>query len=569
MDPARAGNRLLRMGVPNPSDLPCPVERVGEPASPRLVRDRVALAVVVVVSAVLRLYALGRDPVALNQDEAVSGYDAYSLATTLRDHHGHFLPILFQSFGDWVSPLLTYLTVPFVELFGLSEWAIRLPGALLGIATVPLLYVLAGKLCRRKDVALLAAAILATAPWSVTLSRWAIPPTVVPFAVILFVLALLWTAERSDGRHVAGYGRAALTAVVAAALTYAYPTQKLFVPMMIGTAVLVFFRRERMTAAVLVIVYVALVTPIFALTLTDPTKYNARFEEVSLQGSWWHMIIGFVLRYALYLSPISLFGSGDANVRNHVPGFGSNFAFLAAFFYIGAFLTILTAWRERSRHAVFLLIWLALFPVAGSLTTGFMHVLRSVHGLPLVPIFAAMGVVGLSQALPSATLRRALYATVVVLTFFAALDFATYYLTEYRNVSKAAYQYGLRDVVTYVLWHEPRFRSIIVDDSIAAPYIYVLFFAKRDPRTLDYQEINADPDGKVRRLGKFRFEPVGDKRITGARLIYRVIDAGSTWYSVYETRDRTCLVQRASHVSSDRGDAHLPALLKPLLKRGL
>lgn len=107
------------------------------------------LLLIVAAASILRLYGLAHDPVALNQDEAVNGYDAYSLGLTLRDHHGNLLPVALQSFGDWASPLLTYITVPFVRLFGLSTWSIRLPVALFGIASVPLLYVLVRKLFGR------------------------------------------------------------------------------------------------------------------------------------------------------------------------------------------------------------------------------------------------------------------------------------------------------------------------------------------------------------------------------------------------------------------------------------
>ena len=48
--------------------------------------------VAVILGAALRLTALADVPPALNQDEAVSGYDAYSLFLTGRDHLGHPFP---------------------------------------------------------------------------------------------------------------------------------------------------------------------------------------------------------------------------------------------------------------------------------------------------------------------------------------------------------------------------------------------------------------------------------------------------------------------------------------------
>jgi len=60
-------------------------------------------------------------------DEVVSLVDAWNLAHTRRDHLGHLLPLgAFEAFGDWISPLLTYLEVPVVALIGPQPIAGRL-----------------------------------------------------------------------------------------------------------------------------------------------------------------------------------------------------------------------------------------------------------------------------------------------------------------------------------------------------------------------------------------------------------------------------------------------------------
>jgi len=80
----------------------------------------------ILAGALLRFTNLGEIPSGLNQDEAVNGYDAYSLFLTGRDHHGHPFPFAgLESFGDWASPLLTFLTVPAVGLFGLRVEVVR------------------------------------------------------------------------------------------------------------------------------------------------------------------------------------------------------------------------------------------------------------------------------------------------------------------------------------------------------------------------------------------------------------------------------------------------------------
>lgn len=157
--------------------------------------NNVYLVLIIAISLLLRIYNLANNPIALNQDEAINGYDAYSLIATMRDHHGNFLPIMLESFGDWVSPVITYITIPFVQLFGLSEFSIRLPVALLGVGTVVLIYLFSLQVLNDKKLALIAAFLLAIIPWHITLSRWAIPPSIVPFFMLLFMTVFLWAVK--------------------------------------------------------------------------------------------------------------------------------------------------------------------------------------------------------------------------------------------------------------------------------------------------------------------------------------------------------------------------------------
>ena len=53
----------------------------------------------------LRVVGLDRVPPGLYADEARNGYDAYSILLTGRDHHGNFLPLVFQGFNDNHMPL--------------------------------------------------------------------------------------------------------------------------------------------------------------------------------------------------------------------------------------------------------------------------------------------------------------------------------------------------------------------------------------------------------------------------------------------------------------------------------
>src|SRR5512143_1821926 len=95
------------------------------------------LIIAILVGSILRFAQLKQIPPGIEQDEAVNGYDAYSLFLTGRDHHGHPFPFAgLESFGDWVSPLLTFITTPAVGLFGLRVEVVRGVAAALGVLAI-------------------------------------------------------------------------------------------------------------------------------------------------------------------------------------------------------------------------------------------------------------------------------------------------------------------------------------------------------------------------------------------------------------------------------------------------
>ena len=92
----------------------------------------VVIAVALLAGAGLRVARLGSVPLGLAQDEAVDGYDAYSILKTGRDHHGNFMPIVMQGFNDYRMPLFQYSLVPLVWMLGLKTEVVRLGAGIWG-----------------------------------------------------------------------------------------------------------------------------------------------------------------------------------------------------------------------------------------------------------------------------------------------------------------------------------------------------------------------------------------------------------------------------------------------------
>jgi len=141
-----------------------------------------SLVLIVAVAGSIRLLWLGSAPKGVLVDEMHYGYLAYSILETGKDEHGVPFPLIFRGFGDNKLPGQVYTLVPFIKLFGLENFAIRLPSALAGTALVGVAYLLARCLKASKAISLTVAVSVAFMPWTFVLSRFGFESN----------LALLW-----------------------------------------------------------------------------------------------------------------------------------------------------------------------------------------------------------------------------------------------------------------------------------------------------------------------------------------------------------------------------------------
>ena len=131
----------------------------------------VALVILLVAASILRVVALGRVPLGLNQDEACDGYDAYCLLQTGRDQAGNWLPITIQALNDYRMPLFDYSLVPVLGVFGLDAASVRFGAALWGIADLVALALL-GWLMFGVWGSAIVVVLAALSPWHLPLSRF-------------------------------------------------------------------------------------------------------------------------------------------------------------------------------------------------------------------------------------------------------------------------------------------------------------------------------------------------------------------------------------------------------------
>jgi 4-amino-4-deoxy-L-arabinose transferase-like glycosyltransferase len=527
-------------------------------------RDRLLLIGALIVGTALRFASLDSVPPSLNQDEAVNGYDAFSLAVTGRDHHGHPFPFAgLESFGDWASPLLTFLTAPSVGVFGLRPAAVRSVSSAIGVLLIPIVYRLGVELFDRTSLGLIAAWLIAVSPWHVHRSRFANPAAVVPTMVALLLLALVWTLRRQSSRGVIA------VAIISVLTIASYPTMKLYVPLLLLAATLIYYRSIRRLSAESIICALAILVlfagPIFYLSIFDPGG-RARFDQISVFNRPVTASL-LVRQYASYFSPRVFFISGNGHPGQTPTPPGAGVEPLSTLPLLLSGLLWLTAVAARSsspgatrQSGIFVLSAVALYPVAATLTVQDVpHLGRAAQVIPLLAITCGAGAVALADAaarLRPDTWKRYVIAGAVMLGGGLTVELVQRFRDYFERYSKREavieyFQYGLPDAVAYVRAHEKDYDQIWMTNDNQT-YIYLLFFGSWPPSDVHRNlVVRRDPPqfNEVDAIGKYRFGVPPNGMVNGLRLVYSISDpVGRTAYQISRgetaNRDRILVVSK-------------------------
>src|SRR5689334_18802888 len=86
------------------------------------------------VIAALYFWRLGSAPIYLAHDEVLFAVQAQSIADSLRDVTGKFLPLYLHMGGNyWCSPEHIYATAALLKLVHVSDTVIRIPSVIVGL----------------------------------------------------------------------------------------------------------------------------------------------------------------------------------------------------------------------------------------------------------------------------------------------------------------------------------------------------------------------------------------------------------------------------------------------------
>ncbi len=456
--------------------------------------EREIAAGLLILAAAVRLIALTRYPAGLNQDEASTGYEAWALLRYGMDRAGNSWPVLLTSWGSGQNILYSWLSMPFIALFGLNVFSLRLTAALCGVAACAVMWRLARR-CGGEGAGLCALLLIAVNPWHIMASRWALESNIMPLFLLAGVLCTV--RSRENVRWLMG------AAVSFALALYAYGTAFFFLPLFLVIYVLMNLSllRERWfwLAAGL---FVLLALPIGLCQLINMTDLPA----VTFLG------VALPRLTAPRQAAVSVFGTGLSGLWDNIGSFGKllvtqsdglRYNALPAgglYYFFGLPLAaagLVRSFLERKARPDEGPVQLALIValVCACLVTVNVNRVNMVW-LPLI-YFQGMGL----HWLLSRVGRWSVLPLAAVLVCFGL--FAAEYIRE--PVAFASID-GLNDAIACA--EQTAGGDIYVTDRLPAPYIYVLFLRQIPPA--DYADTveffnPGSPFENAASFGRYRF----------------------------------------------------------------
>ncbi len=352
--------------------------------------EMATVAGLTVLALVLRVTALGSVPYTLGGDEAWHGLLARQvLRGDLRNPFG---------MGFMSMPTFFYWPLSWsLWLVGDGMVGLRLPAALVGTATVPILYLLARDLWGRRT-ALLGASFLATYDYHIHYSRLGANNVWDPLFVVLTVWALDRALTREQGRT-----RSALAAGMAMGLGAYFYTGARLLPVLVAIyAAFVWFQKRKelrspaLYLGLVVLAFLIVAGPMLGYALAHPDEWNARLNQVGiLQSGWLEKEPELTGKStATILAEQFLRAAGAFHVfPDRTVWYGAErplLGFMAGAFAVLGMAWAVAHWRDRRYFLVLIWFWSVIIS-GGMLTESPPSSQRLVIAIPAVALLVAFG----------------------------------------------------------------------------------------------------------------------------------------------------------------------------------
>ena len=488
-------------------------ERQMNKATPR---DLLVMAIILSLAAFLRIYRLDTVPNGLLTDEAMRGYDAYSILHSGADSFGNSFPVFLRGYDDYTPGLYVYLTVPFIAILNLSAMSTRLAAAWIGVFTIALSY----QVIRRplgQTAALTGAFLLAISPWHIFLSRTGTEWNLLALGTTLTIVLAYRGLRHPRSLIAAG--------IAGGILLYGYAPIKAFLPILLVGYVALYWRqlyRQTRTAFIALLLFIIIAAPIYAFSFTSEGMNRLRIVYEGQNAPVSDTLPALIGNYFAYFSPRFLF---EPNYRasdfqppaatERLQSVGLHYWFEWPLILLG----LVRLWHVQRKSAWFLLYWLIVAPVGINLHQDSPWSSLWLTSLPTLHALAGAGFAWLlvpmhqSSAQLTAQPRRIVrYATMSLLL---ALSLGNVGLMvhdlfyRFPVYGAPAWGYGRGPVITDMKAVKHQYDDVNYAAEDLPSVMYLLFYTRYDPaqRHLDlaknpqqtWQNVSGYSVGRVER----------------------------------------------------------------------
>lgn len=495
----------------------------------------ISLLLILILASLIRIFVLESIPMGFSCDEAANGYESYSIAETLHDRYGKFLPTFINPLkNDSKEALYFYLTIPFIKLLGLNEFATRLPAALIGILTVLTIYFLAQEIFN-KQVGLIAALLLSISPWHIHFNRIAFRLNLLPLLFSLGVLFFVKSFKNPKYLPVSSF--------LFGLSLYTYSSARVFVSLFLLSNTIIFWQhlwKNKKVTVISFLIFLFIFLPLFKFWISPAGM--ARVRGFGVETNF--LII--LQNYFSHFTPSFLFFKGGAIIIENPSQMGE----LYSFEIITVSLGLLKLIREKFKTKIILLIWLLLYPFPTALV-GLASPQRSIVGAPLFAIISAIGIVYL---LDISRQRRQIITCFIGLFLTMSLTIFSYqYFIKYPPEAAKLFNYGIKEAIDFA--EKSSFNVFVMSSDTNSTCFSIHDFVTHIPFYTQYppEKYQSSPilpwvrgsQDKVYELGKYRLMSISKQNSLRREYLYilrpeeitTLESKGYKWREVYTVKD--------------------------------
>lgn len=469
-----------------------------------------------ILALILRIYRLGEFPFGFHVDEAKVAWNALSILKTGLSDHNDILSLYYNSFGDYRPSGIFYFTVPFVAIFGRSEFATRLPVALVGALTVLPLYFLVelinkskkGKLSKIK-IGYIAGFLLAISPWHIELSRATNEVVISTFFALLSILFLIKLISTKKIRF-------GILTIVTIAVSYLFYHSIRFLGPLILIATYYSFSNKAMgrkikiwavsciTASILLTIFFGLnqkgLARLSQTSILNDVDLTYQIQRLRTENSKKNLLTvifdnnivtyskTFITEYGKYFSADFLVGPAARPYRFATPGVGL-ITYVELILLVFGLIQVI---KDKKNLLPVILLILAPLPAALTVEDS-PNLSRAFLMIPFLIYLEALGV----ENIISSTFKfkkQIILGLVVLLLLNSSYFFYMYfnhsinhrpYIKNYIGDSPTYRNVGTKEMVLKVEALKTKYDKIIITSFPDSPYPWYAFFTNKDPRDIN------------------------------------------------------------------------------------